>query len=71
MNTTTTYPIKRPITIMMDHLIIGQLPKDVRQQLGPIVETGFLLSSGRRDLICEGGVAQYILGSRTIDVTLD
>ena len=67
----TTYEIKRPITVMMDDLIIGQLPKKVRKQLGPIEETGFHLGEGRRDLFCTNGTAQYKLGSTTITVDMD
>ena len=67
----TTYEIKRPITVMMDHLILGQLPKKVRKQLGKTVETGFHLGYNRRDYFFENGIAQYKLGSSTISVVLD
>ena len=45
----TTYEIHRPITILRDDLIIEQLPKKVRNQLGCTVETGFHLGEGKRD----------------------
>ena len=65
-----TYEIKRPITIMRDDLIIGQLPKKVIKQLGPIEETGFHLGENRRDLFCTNGTAQYKLGSNLITITM-
>ena len=67
----TTYEIKRPITVMMDDLIIEQLPKKIRKQLGDKVETGFHLGEGRRDLFFENGLAQYKLGSSSISVEMD
>lgn len=67
----TNYPISQPITIMMDDLIIEQLPKKIRKQLGDKVESGFHLGEGRRDLFFQNGVAQYKLGSSTIAVTID
>lgn len=67
----TNYKIKTPITILADTKILSQLPKSVRARLGPIQETGFLLSPGRRDLFCEGGVVQYILGADTASVVFD
>ena len=67
----TTYEIKRPITVMMDDLILGQLPKKVRKQLGSTVETGFHLGETRRDYTFENGIAQYKLGSSSISVEMD
>lgn len=67
----TNYTIKRPITVMMDDLIIEQLPRKIRTQLGDKVETGFHLGEGRRDLFFENGSAQYKLGSSTISVEMD
>ena len=67
----TTYKIKTPITILADARILNQLPKSVLKKLGAVQETGFLLSPGRRDLFCEGGVVQYVLGSDTASVELD
>ena len=67
----TTYEIKRPITIMMDDLILGQLPKKVRKQLGDTLGTGFHLGEIRRDYTFEHGSAQYKLGSNTISVEMD
>ena len=68
----TTYEIKRPITIMRDDLIVAQLPKQVLKQLGTtVIETGFHLGEGRRDLFFENGVAQYKLGSNSITVVID
>lgn len=67
-----TYKIKRPITILRDDLIVAQLPKKVLKQLGTdVIESGFHLGEGRRDLFFENGVAQYKLGSNTIAVTID
>ena len=67
----TTYEIHRPITILRDDLIIEQLPKKVRKQLGGKVETGFHLGEGRRDLFFENGSASYKLGSNSISVVID
>ena len=67
-----TYKIKRPITIMRDDLIVAQLPKPVLKQLGTeVIETGFHLGEGRRDLFFENGVARYKLGSDSITVAMD
>ena len=67
-----TYKIKRPITILRDDLIIAQLPKKVLKQLGTdVIESGFHLGEGRRDLFFENGVAQYKLGSDIITVAMD
>ena len=68
---TKTFAIKKPITILADQKILEQLPQSVTSKLGAIQETGFALSPGRRDLFCEGGVVQYILGSDTASVELD
>ena len=67
----TIHRISKPITILADQKILEQLPKSVLKKLGPVQETGFLLSPGRRDLICRGGVVQYVLGSDTASVELD
>ena len=68
----TTYKIKRPITILRDDLIVAQLPKKVLKQLGTdVIESGFHLGEGRRDLFFENGVAQYKLGSDSISVVID
>ncbi len=56
---------------MMDDLILGQLPKKVRKQLGNTVETGFHLGETRRDYTFENGIAQYKLGSSSISVEMD
>ena len=45
--------IKRPVTVMMDHLILEQLSKKVRDQLGAVVETGYHLGYNRRDYFFE------------------
>ena len=66
------YPIKRPITILRDDLIVSQLPKQVLKQLGTdVIETCFHLGEGRRDLFFENGVARYKLGSNSITVAMD
>ena len=66
-----TYPIKWPITILRDDLIVSQLPKKVLMQLGThVIETGFHLGEGRRDLFFENGFAHYKLGSYSITVTI-
>ena len=67
----TTYEIHRPITILRDDLIIEQLPKKVRKQLGDKVETGFHLGESKRNLFFERGLAQYKLGSNSISVVID
>lgn len=67
----TTYEINRPITIMMDELILEQLPKKVRKQLGDTIGTGFHLGETRRDYTFENGIAQYKLGSSTISVEMN
>lgn len=67
----TTYEIKRPITVMMDELILEQLPKKVRKQLGDTIGTGFHLGETRRDYTFENGIAQYKLGSSTISVEMN
>ena len=67
----TTYEIKRPITIMMDELILEQLPKKVRKQLGDTIGTGFHLGETRRDYTFENGAASYKLGSNIISVGMD
>lgn len=68
--TVKSYPIKRPITVLFDHLIIEQLPKSIIKKLGAIQESGFHLSLGRRDLFFEGGSVAYILGSSQAQVEL-
>ena len=68
---TKTYPIKKPITILADTRILQQLPKSVLKKLGPVIETGFALSPGRRDLFCKRGLVQYILGADTATVEFD
>ena len=68
--TVKTYPIKRPITALFDHLIVEQLPKSIVKKLGTIQETGFHLSLGRRDLYFEGGSVAYVLGSSQAEVEL-
>ena len=67
----TTYEINRPITIMMDELILEQLPKKVRKQLCDAIGTGFHLGETRRDYTFENGIAQYKLGSSTISVEMN
>ena len=68
---TKTYPIKKPITILADKRILQQLPKSVLKKLGPVVETGFALSPGRRDIYCRSGLVQYLLGSDAATVEFD
>lgn len=63
--------IKRPITVMMDNLILEQLSKKVRDQLGAVVETGYHLGYNRRDYFFENGSASYKLGSNSISVVID
>ena len=66
------YTIKRPITILRDDLIVAQLPKKVLKQLGTdVIESGFHLGEGRRDLFFENGSASYKLGSNSISVVID
>ena len=67
----TKYKIKQPITILRDDLILKQLPSKVRTRLGPVEETGFHLSLGRRDLFCRSGLVQYILGSSEASVAFE
>lgn len=68
----TNYKINTPITILRDDLIVAQLPKKVLKQLGSdVIESGFHLGEGRRDLFFENGVAQYKLGSDSISVVID
>ena len=68
----TNYKINTPITILRDDLIVAQLPKKVLMQLGTdVIESGFHLGEGRRDLFFENGVAQYKLGSDSISVVID
>lgn len=67
----TNYAINRPITVMMDDLILEQLPKKVRKQLGNTVETGFHLGETRRDYFFENGSASYKLGGSFISVEMD
>lgn len=72
MNTTETkYYKSQPITIMADNKIIQQLPKEVQLKLGPLLETGFHLGEGRRDLFFQHATIQYKLGSRRIAVTFE
>ena len=56
---------------MMDELILEQLPKKVRKQLGDTIGTGFHLGETRRDYTFENGIAQYKLGSSTISVEMN
>ena len=59
-----------PITILRDDLMLASLPTDIQQKLGSTVETGFHLGLGRRDIFCEGGLVQYVLGAKSISVEL-
>lgn len=66
-----TYPVKDVVTILRDDLILAALPKKVLKQLGDREETGFNLSSGRRDIFMTNGTVRYILGGSSIDAELD
>ena len=54
-----------------DASVIAQLPTNVVEALGPVQETGYHLMLNRRDIFCEGGVIQYVLGANEATVQLE
>jgi len=54
-----------------DSAVLDQLPTNVLAALGTVQETGYHLMLNRRDIYCEGGTVQYVIGDNTTVVQLE
>ena len=66
-----TFKTSTVISDIDDSLILKQLPAAVLSRLGDLEGTGFDLSLNQRDLFCQNGLVQYVLGSDKITVEFD
>ena len=73
MNKTSDYTLNvaEPLNTLDPAEVLQLLPDDIRSKVGVVEETGFMLGADRRDIFCSNAIIQYVLNSKTIDITFD